>query len=150
MRSRPTAQAPSPTPNAPSSSHTTARAALHSNRLGPYEAQKPTATAEAILENQQAEQDDLSNSILQLAGALKKSSKRFAATLEADKALLDQTGQGMDKAGQSMAAASGRMGMLQRMTEGKGWWGRMILYAWVYGLMIGLLLLVFLMPKLRF
>jgi len=36
------------------------------------------------------------------------------------------------------------------MTEGKGWWGRMILYAWVYGLMLSLVLLVFVMPKLRF
>jgi hypothetical protein len=42
------------------------------------------------------------------------------------------------------------MGMLQRMTEGEGWWGRMKLYAFVYGLMVVLVLVVFVLPKLRF
>ncbi|KAK9442667.1 synaptobrevin [Metarhizium brunneum] len=131
-------------------SHTTARAALFANRPKPPEPQTTTATAEAILENQKAEQDDLSRSILQLASALKHSSKRFAVTLEADKDVLEKTGEGINKAEQSMRSAAGRMGKLRQMTEGKGWWGRMILYAWVYGLMLGLVLLVFLMPKLRF
>ncbi|EFY88896.1 synaptobrevin [Metarhizium acridum CQMa 102] len=131
-------------------SHTTARAALFANRPKPPEPQTTTATAEAILENQKAEQDDLSRSILQLASALKDSSKRFAVTLEADKDVLEKTGEGINKAEQGMRSAAGRMGKLRQMTEGKGWWGRMILYAWVYGLMLSLVLLVFLMPKLRF
>ncbi|KID89266.1 synaptobrevin [Metarhizium guizhouense ARSEF 977] len=143
LRSRSSAQ---PT----AASHTTARAALFANRPKPPEPQTTTATAEAILENQKAEQDDLSRSILQLASALKHSSKRFAVTLEADKDVLEKTGEGINKAEQSMRSAAGRMGKLRQMTEGKGWWGRMILYAWVYGLMLGLVLLVFLMPKLRF
>lgn len=143
LRSRSSAQ---PT----AASHTTARAALSANRPKPPEPQTTTATAEAILENQKAEQDDLSRSILQLASALKHSSKRFAVTLEADKDVLEKTGEGINKAEQSMRSAAGRMGKLRQMTEGKGWWGRMILYAWVYGLMLGLVLLVFLMPKLRF
>ncbi|OAQ68078.1 synaptobrevin [Pochonia chlamydosporia 170] len=148
LRSRPSVQ-PTPSPQA-SSSHTTARAALFANRQKPSEPETTTATAEAIIENQKAEQDDLTNSILEIASALKESSKRFASTLEEDMVTLQKTDAGMSKAEQSMESASGRMGTLRKMTEGKGWWGRMILYAWVYGLMVGLILLVFVMPKLRF
>ncbi|KHO00736.1 synaptobrevin [Metarhizium album ARSEF 1941] len=143
LRSRSSAR---PTPP----SYTTATAALYASRPKPPEPQTTTATAKAILDNQKAEQDDLSRSILQLAGALKESSKRFAITLEADKDVLEKTGEGMTKAEQGMQFAAGRMGKLRKMTEGQGWWGRMILYAWVYGLMLSLVLLVFLMPKLRF
>lgn len=85
-----------------------------------------------------------------MASALKKSSLKFSSTLDADKELLGKAGEGISKTEQSMEKARGRMGALRRMTEGKGWWGRMMLFAWVYGLMVGLLLLVFLMPKLRF
>jgi hypothetical protein len=49
-----------------------------------------------------------------------------------------------------MEAASKRIGMLRRMSEGKGWWGRIMLYAWIFGLWIVAILLVFVGPKLRF
>ncbi|KAI5459894.1 hypothetical protein BGZ63DRAFT_388923 [Mariannaea sp. PMI_226] len=132
------------------SSHSTARAALFANRSKPSTPQTSSATAEAIIERQRAEQDALSNSILKMAGALKTSSQRFSSTLDADKELLSRAGEGIEKTGQGMQATQGRMGMLRKMTEGKGWWGRMILYAWVYGLMVALVLLVFVFPKLRF
>lgn len=64
--------------------------------------------------------------------------------------MLGAAGASMEKSELSMEAAQGRMGSLRRMTEGKGWWGRMMLYAWVYGLMVSLVLLVFVFPKLRF
>lgn len=133
-----------------SNSHTTARAALFANRRTPSAPQSSTATTEAILDQQRAEQDLLSDSILKMAGALKASSQRFASTLEADNEVLSRAGESLTKTERGMEAASGRMGALRRMTEGKGWWGRMILYAWVYGLMLALLLLVFVLPKLRF
>ncbi|KAK1674603.1 hypothetical protein BDP55DRAFT_666976 [Colletotrichum godetiae] len=85
-----------------------------------------------------------------MASALKASSQKFSSTLEQDKGVVSRAADGMDKTERSMDAASRRMGTLRKMTEGKGWWGRMILYAWVYGLMVGLILLVFVMPKLRF
>jgi len=113
-------------------------------------AHSPTATTEAILDNQRAEQDLLSESILKLASDLKASSHAFTATLEEDKEVVERAGQGMNKTGERMDAVTQRMGMLQRMTEGEGWWGRMRLYAQVYGLMLILVLLVFLLPKLRF
>lgn len=109
-----------------------------------------TATAEAILDHQRAEQEALSASMLKLATALKTSSQSLSKGLEDEKTTLDSTSEGMGRAGLGMDAAGRRMGALKRMTEGQGWWGRMILYAWVYGLMVALVLLVFVMPKLRF
>lgn len=140
--------APSPTP----SSHTSARAALFANRRKTPTpgAGASTATAEAILDQQRAEQDVLSESILKMAQALKASSHKFSSTLEADIEVVTKAGEGIEKTQGGMEAATGRMTTLKRMTEGKGWWGRVILYAWVYGLMVGLILLVFVMPKLRF
>ncbi|QPH12533.1 hypothetical protein C2857_004734 [Epichloe festucae Fl1] len=130
--------------------HTSARAALFASRHRPAESQTSTATAEAILDQQRAEQDSLSESILRMASALKASSQKFSSTLDADKNVVEKAGEGISKTEQSMETARGRMGTLRRMTEGKGWWGRMMLFAWVYGLMVGLLLVVFVMPKLRF
>ncbi|KAK2006955.1 synaptobrevin [Colletotrichum eremochloae] len=144
-------------PDSPSATTTaTARAALFASRRSNTNksvASAPassTATAEAILDHQRAEQDALSESILKMASALKASSQKFSDTLEQDKNVVSRAADGMDKTERSMEAASRRMGTLRKMTEGKGWWGRMILYAWVYGLMVGLILIVFVMPKLRF
>lgn len=136
----------------PARAYTSARAALFADRRrgSPAPAQASTATAEAILDGQRAEQDALSDSMLKLAGALKASSQRFSTTLEADKEALGRAGDGMHRTERGMEAAHGGMGALRRMTEGKGWWGRMLLYAWVYGLMLALVLLVFALPKLRF
>ncbi|KAF4956440.1 hypothetical protein FSARC_11576 [Fusarium sarcochroum] len=144
LRTRGAPTSPSP------SAHTTARAALFANRSKPSTPQTSTATAEALLDRQRSEQDALSESILQMAGALKSSSQRFSSTLEADKEVVGRAGEGMDKTEQSMEAAKGRMGTLKRMTEGKGFIGRLILYAWVYGLMVACILVVFVLPKLRF
>jgi hypothetical protein len=109
----------------------------------------PTTT-EAILDHHRAEQDALSESILKLASELKASSHAFSASLEEDRALVDRAGRGMAQAGERMEAVTRRMGLLQRMTEGEGWWGRVKLYALVYGLMVVLVLLVGVGPKLRF
>lgn len=49
-----------------------------------------------------------------------------------------------------MEAAEKRMGLLRRMTEGKGWWGRMMLYAWIVAGWVLAILIVFAGPKLRF
>ncbi|KAM0249957.1 hypothetical protein ACHAP5_002550 [Fusarium lateritium] len=138
-------------PSSPSpSAHSTARAALFANRSKPSTPQTSTATAEALLDRQRAEQDTLSESILQMAGALKSSSQKFSDTLDADKEVVGRAGEGMDKTEQSMDAARGRMGTLKKMTEGKGYFGRLLLFAWVYGLMAVCILVVFVMPKLRF
>lgn len=81
---------------------------------------------------------------------MKKQQQSIHDSLESEKDVLGKATEGMERTGRGMEVAKGRMGALQRMTEGKGWWGRIILYAWVYGLMLGLAILVFVMPKLRF
>lgn len=109
-----------------------------------------TATTEAILDHQRAEQDLLSESILRMAGDLKTSSQAFSRSLEEDRDALGLAGESLDRSGRGLEAAARRLGALRRITEGKGWWGRMLLYAWVYGLMVVLLVVVFVLPKLRF
>ncbi|KAK0670608.1 hypothetical protein QBC41DRAFT_317377 [Cercophora samala] len=120
------------------------------NKSAPTTALSAVTTTEAILDHQRAEQDALSESILQLATQLKASSQAFSMSLEEDKEVVEKAGEGMNKTGEGMDAVTRRMTMLQRMTEGEGWWGRMRLYAIVYGLMVVLVLVVFVMPKLRF
>lgn len=109
-----------------------------------------TATTEAILDNQRAEQEKLSESLLGMASALKASSRAFALSLEEEKDVLQAAGAGLDRNERGLDAAARRMGTLRRMSEGKGWFGRMMLYAWIFGLMVVAVLLVFVLPKLRF
>ncbi|KAJ4358791.1 hypothetical protein N0V85_009513, partial [Neurospora sp. IMI 360204] len=78
-----------------------------------------SATAEAILDTQRAEQDALSESILKLATELKASSQAFSSYLEEDKETLERAGEGMNKTEQGMTKVTGRMSTLQRMTEGE-------------------------------
>lgn len=108
------------------------------------------STTEAILDHQRREQDLLSESILKIASDLKASSVSFSETLEQDKDVVARAGQGLDKNERGLEAAARRMGMLRRVTEGKGWWGRIMLYLWIYGLMLVLVVVVFGLPKLRF
>jgi hypothetical protein len=136
-------------PSSEKQAATTSSSALFGDRAGTA-ALSTSATTEAILDHQRVEQDALSESILKLASDLKASSQAFTATLEEDKEVVERAGQGMNKTGERMDAVTQRMGLLTRMTEGEGWWGRMRLYAQVYGLMVVLVLLVFVLPKLRF
>lgn len=85
-----------------------------------------------------------------MATALKESSKAFGSSLEAEKSTLDKTVEGLDKNEMGLESASRRMGHLRSLTEGKGWWGRMLLYAYIAGLAVCAILLVFVGPKLRF
>ncbi|KAJ5901952.1 hypothetical protein N7495_002480 [Penicillium taxi] len=107
-------------------------------------------SAEQAISAQRLEQEDLTSSLLSLAGQLKASSHAFHSTLENEKSVLDRAVTGIDKTSSTMEAAGQRMGMLRKMTEGKGWWGRMMLYAWIFGLWVVALLIVFIGPKLRF
>jgi hypothetical protein len=109
-----------------------------------------TATAESLLTHNRTEQESLTNSLLNMAQALKSSSHSFASALEDEKGILSRATAGLDKGEQGMEAAQRRMGFLRTYTEGKGWWGRMIMYAWIAGLMVLALVIVFVLPKLRF
>ncbi|RHZ59574.1 uncharacterized protein CDV56_103253 [Aspergillus thermomutatus] len=135
----------------------------HRDQRGPAAATESTAITtgsststsnlqetEQTLDAHRAEQEDLTTSLLSLATQLKVSSQAFHSSLEAEKSVLARAVDGLDRTSTNMDAAEKRMGMLRRMTEGKGWWGRMMLYAWIFGLWIVAVLIVFLGPKLRF
>lgn len=104
---------------------------------------------ERTLATHRQEQESLTDSLLTLATQLKTSTQTFHSTLESEKSVLDRAADGIDRTTSSMASAERRMGTLRRMTEGKGWWGRMMLYAWIFGLWIVALGIVFLGPKIR-
>ena len=92
----------------------------------------------------------LQRSLLDLAVQLKQSVRGFGASIEAEKDTLDATVAGLDNSTGAMEGAGGKMKMLQRETEGAGWFKRMRLYAEVAGLWVLVVLLVFVFPKLRF
>ena len=107
----------------------------------------PTARA---LEHDSDLQSDLTQSLLSLATTLKDSSRAFSDAIGADTLALRNATDALDKNTGSMETASKNMGLLKRMSEGKGWWGRIMLYAWIGGLWVVAILLVFVGPKLRF
>lgn len=108
------------------------------------------STSEAILDHQRKEQEEVTEDLLRMASQLKLSSQKFGAALQEDTEILTHAGQGLSKNELSLEAAARRMGAITKMTEGKGWWGRIMLYAWIYGIMVVLVLVVFVLPKLRF
>lgn len=113
--------------------------------------QEPPSTETASrLQANDTETADLTGSLLALAQSLKASSTQFSDSLTADNEALRRATEGLDKNETGMDAASRRMGMLRKMSEGQGWWGRMMLYAWIAGLWLFAILLVFVGPKLRF
>jgi hypothetical protein len=119
---------------------------------------KPTTTTgdasldqtDAILSQNRTEQDALTTSLIDMAKQLKQQSIHFGQTLEGDQSVLDRAMSGLDHSSQGMEAAGQKMGTLRRMTEGKGWWDRMKLYAMIFGLWIFAYLFVFFGPKIRF
>ncbi|KAL9629891.1 MAG: hypothetical protein Q9164_006676 [Protoblastenia rupestris] len=115
----------------------------------PDAVQADTSTA-AILQENDSEATNLTSSLLSLAKALKASSTQFSDSLAADDEALRRATEGLDKNERGLEAAGKRMGLLKRMSEGKGWWGRIMLYAWIGGLWVVAVLLVFVGPKLRF
>ncbi|KAJ5588431.1 hypothetical protein N7537_011109 [Penicillium hordei] len=131
----------------------------HTTQPAPPSTEKAAATGnntnklsetEAELSTHRMEQEDLTSSLLTLASQLKSSSQSFQATLEGEKSALDRAVSGIDRTSTTMEAAGKRMGMLRKMTEGKGLWGRMMLYAWIFGLWVVAILIVYVGPKLRF
>ena len=112
--------------------------------------QQPGVSTTQLLESSTSAQNDLTTSLLDLAQKLKASSHSFSASLTADTEHLDRAVEGLDKNTAGLEAAGKRMGMLRRMSEGKGLWGRLMLYAWIAGLWVVAILLVGVGPKLRF
>ncbi|KAK2787427.1 hypothetical protein FQN53_005340 [Emmonsiellopsis sp. PD_33] len=152
---------PPKSPSADQSTSTTAATATGTSASlfpsHPSQPTPPTATtstsspeASAALTHDSHEQETLTESLLTLATQLKASSQAFHTSIESEQSILSRAAEGLDRNTTGMEAAGKRMGMLRRMSEGRGWWGRMMMYAWIFGLWIVAVLIVFLGPKLRF
>ncbi|KAI7477422.1 hypothetical protein KC351_g8866 [Hortaea werneckii] len=138
---------------------TTARDHLFANRSSPQQQQHHTtqgethrsdlASHELHISHNRHEQDTLTTSLLSLAQALKQSAQQMGVSIESEKDIMKRAEGGLDKSAQGMEAAERRMGMLRRMSEGQGWWGRVKLYGFIFALWVGCFLVVFLGPKLR-
>jgi len=126
---------------------TTTSASLFSSNTQSADSKPQTET---LLTHNRVEQESLTNSLLDMAKALKNQSLQFGSALESEKSILDRAVSGLDKNATGMEAAGQRMGTLRRMTEGKGWWDRMKLYGMIFGLWFIAFAIVFIMPKLRF
>jgi hypothetical protein len=137
-------------PAPPSDPPSTLRNRHHPSSTTPLSPDAATTTRATILSANDTESANLTTSLFTLAQALKASSTQFAASLETDTETLNRATEGLDKNATGMEAAGKRMGLLKRMSEGKGWWGRIMLYAWIGGLWVVAVLLVFVGPKLRF
>ncbi|KAJ8066117.1 hypothetical protein OCU04_005208 [Sclerotinia nivalis] len=120
------------------------------SQAAPTASTTTTAATETLLTHHRTEQEDLTNSLLSMAQELRARSHTFASTLATDASVLDSAVAGINRNEIGLEAASKRMGYLRSMTEGKGWWGRMMMYAWIAGLAILACVIVFVMPKLRF
>jgi hypothetical protein len=88
--------------------------------------------------------------MLDLAKRLKASTASIHTELDADKEIVGKAGEGLDKTERTMESATGRMGVLRKMTEGKGWWGRMMLWGRIGVMIVVILVIMFVLPKLRF
>ncbi|XDG01171.1 hypothetical protein ABKA04_000786 [Annulohypoxylon sp. FPYF3050] len=150
LRARGTAPQPDPTATATDKGQTTAlRNELFGNRASTNPT-TATATTEAIIDHHRAEQDKLTESMVSMARALKESSRAFATSLQEDTDVLRSAGQNLERNERGLGFVAGRMGALRRLTEGTGWWGRILLYVYIAGLAVFAVLLVFVFPKLRF
>ncbi|KAK5131058.1 hypothetical protein LTR08_001344 [Meristemomyces frigidus] len=128
---------------------TTAREQLFTGRP-PSQSQSKQQDYEARQSHDRTEQEALTTGLLGLARALKDSSIQMGSSIESEKDILKRAEGGLDKSAQGMEAAEQKMGMLRRMSEGQGWYGRIKLYAFIFGLWIACFVLVFIGPKLRF
>ncbi|KDB27783.1 hypothetical protein H109_00452 [Trichophyton interdigitale MR816] len=106
--------------------------------------------AEASLAQDRQEQESLTDSLLMLAQQLKTSTQTFNSTLESEKSIIDRAVEGLDRNTTGLESAGQKMSMLRRMSEGRGWWGRMLMYLWIFGLWIVAIMIVYVGPKLRF
>jgi hypothetical protein len=127
---------------------TSAREQLFADRS--QRKQEPTLSqSETLLSHNRTEQETLTTSLIGLAKALKESSIQFSSSLETEKDVLKRAEGGLDKSSQGMEAAHRNMSMLRRMSEGQGLWGRIKLYAFIFGLWVACFLVVFVGPKIR-
>lgn len=128
---------------------TTSTGTTSSSQISPFAPKSTSTSNTTLLEAHTSTQEDLTSSLLDLARALNASTKSFSTSLEASNPLVDGATAALDRNVSGMEAAERRMGMLRKMTEGRGWFGRLSLWAWVAVGWVALLVVMFILPKLR-
>lgn len=127
---------------------TTAREQLFADRS--QRKQDPCLSqSETLLSHNRSEQEMLTTGLIGLAKQLKESSIQFSSSLETEKDVLKRAEGGLDKSSQGMEAVHRNISFLGRMSEGQGLWGRIKLYAFIFGLWLACFLIVFIGPKIR-
>ena len=96
------------------------------------------------------EHENITSSLLSMAAQLKQQAKQFEFTLDQDKGLVDRALEGLDSNVAAMGLASKGMKTLQRMSEEQGFFGRLKLQLFIVAMWVALVMLVFVVPKLRF
>ncbi|RFU34598.1 hypothetical protein B7463_g1736, partial [Scytalidium lignicola] len=152
LRARTTQTSTSSPPSSTEAAHTTSTQLFPSSTAPTTTSTSTlsTTTKESLLTHNRHEQEALTTSMLSMAQALKSSSVAFSDSLDAEKSILNNTTEGLEKNKSGLDTAQKKIGVLRKMSEGRGWWGRMMMYAWIFGLWIIALVIVFVMPKLRF
>ncbi|KAA8912455.1 hypothetical protein FN846DRAFT_903591 [Sphaerosporella brunnea] len=105
-------------------------------------------STEAMLDIQRAEQENITEDLLQMAKLLKESSVTFGASLESEKAYLDAAQEGLDRNNAEMQLAGNNMDSLRKNDNVSFLW-TMIYMAIIVALVFLTLLVLFFAPKLR-
>ncbi|KAF1815125.1 hypothetical protein P152DRAFT_456177 [Eremomyces bilateralis CBS 781.70] len=116
------------------------------SNLGTSGSADADASKDQVLTHHRSLQSDLTESLLSTAQALRTQASSLAVTISEDKGTVDLAGQAMDK---STSGLEKQMGLVKRLSEEQGLWGRLMLYLWIGGLWVALLVVVFVLPKIR-
>ena len=153
LRARNTSQVAPSTSGTGSANKATATGTSTSGSHQAFPSAKPAeasvAERESLLTAHRTEQSALTDSLLSLARELKLSVNDFQSGIEMGKDALERAASGLDKNIAGMDSTGKRMGVLRRMTEGRGWLGRLQLYGMIAALWIVALMIMTFMPKLR-
>ena len=105
---------------------------------------------EKQLEYQDSIQADLTSLLVKQAQQLKLGSLEFQKTLAEDEEVRARAEGAIGKSTDSLDIASRSMGTLRRMSEGRWWWQRYIMFILIFVLWFVAFGIVFFTPKLRF
>jgi hypothetical protein len=105
---------------------------------------------ERALEADRKTQEGIKDDLYELAKQLRLSATGIGSQISSEKGILERATSALDISTSGLESAGKRLGSIRRLSEGRGWFGRMLLHAYIAGLWLLAFLIVFLLPKLRF
>lgn len=120
------------------------------DRSGGVSSGVDTPNALTNLQSEKLTQQELRNQILDAAKRLRESEELTARLLQRDDENVSGALDVVFKSNTAIETTTRKMGAIARMAEGRGWMGRMWLYGYIAGLWVLALVVVFVLPKLRF